>query len=192
MGAEFNPATCAHRRQHRGWIPVVAQVIQERRKEISGFLYDGEWRQQGRRDSATGYDGGDYQHQLQHARHARTDRKTPDGLHPGCGQLKCNGSKLEPQMATNIQATHPPEGRGNESLTGRPVSPLWLRVGFWICIVISVAVVIRRVYAFMFPPRSAPPQLAALDALFASHMTLTLAHILPALAFVLVAPFVVF
>ena len=95
-------------------------------------------------------------------------------------------------MATNIQATHPAEGRGIQSLPGRPVSPLWLRVGFWICIVISVAVVIRRVYAFMFPPRSAPPQLAALDALFASHMTLTLAHILPALAFVLVAPFVVF
>jgi hypothetical protein len=95
-------------------------------------------------------------------------------------------------MATNIQATHPAEGRGIQSLPGRPVSPLWLRVGFWICIVISVAVVIRRVYSFMFPPRSAPPQLAALDALFASHMTLTLAHILPALAFVLVAPFVVF
>jgi len=34
--------------------------------------------------------------------------------------------------------------------------------------------------------------LAALDAAFASHATLTLAHILPALVFVLVSPFVVF
>ena len=69
---------------------------------------------------------------------------------------------------------------------------LWLRIGFWVCIVISVAVVVRRVIALAYPPRSAPPQLAALDAAFASHATLTLAHILPALVFVLVSPFVVF
>jgi Predicted membrane protein (DUF2306) len=95
-------------------------------------------------------------------------------------------------MATNIQERQRRQEGNVRSFPGRPISSLWLRVGFWICIVISVGVVIRRVYAFMFPPRSAPPQLAALDALFASHMTLTLAHILPALAFVLVAPFVVF
>jgi hypothetical protein len=71
-------------------------------------------------------------------------------------------------------------------------SPLWLRIGFWACIGISVAVVLRRVLALAYPPRSAPPQLAALDAVFASHATLTLAHILPALLFVLVAPLVVF
>lgn len=67
----------------------------------------------------------------------------------------------------------------------------WRRLGFWACIVIAVAVVIRRLYALASPPRTAPPQLAALDAVFASHATLTLAHILPALAFVVVAPFVV-
>src|ERR1700736_6311128 len=67
-----------------------------------------------------------------------------------------------------------------------------LYVGFWACIVISVAVVLRRLSALAFPPRSAPPQLATLDAVFASHATLTLAHILPALAFVLVAPCIVF
>lgn len=55
---------------------------------------------------------------------------------------------------------------------------------------ISVTVVLRRVFALAYPPRSAPPQLAALDAAFASHAALTLAHILPALAFVLLAPFV--
>jgi len=71
-------------------------------------------------------------------------------------------------------------------------SPLSLRIGFWLCIVIAVAVVIRRVLALAYPPRSAPPQMAGLDEAFASHAALTLAHILPALAFVLLAPFVVF
>ena len=68
----------------------------------------------------------------------------------------------------------------------------WLRVGFWACIVISVAVVVRRVVALAYPPHSARPQVAALDAVFASHAILTLAHILPALIFVLVSPFIVF
>jgi hypothetical protein len=71
-------------------------------------------------------------------------------------------------------------------------SPLWARIGFWVCTAIAVAVVIRRIFALALPPRSAAPQLAALDSFFASHAALTLAHILPALAFVLVAPFVVF
>jgi hypothetical protein len=66
----------------------------------------------------------------------------------------------------------------------------WLRTGFWICIVIAVAVVIRRLVALAHPPQSAPPQLAQLDAAFASHAALTLAHIIPALAFVLLTPFV--
>ena len=69
-------------------------------------------------------------------------------------------------------------------------TPPWLRTGFWICIVIAVAVVLRRVVALAHPPQSAPPQLAQLDAAFASHAVLTLAHIIPALAFVLLTPFV--
>ena len=68
----------------------------------------------------------------------------------------------------------------------------WVRIAFWACIIISIAVVFRRVFALAYPPRSAPPQLAALDAVFASHATLTFAHILPALAFVVVAPWFVF
>src|SRR5215813_7849141 len=67
----------------------------------------------------------------------------------------------------------------------------WWRVGFWACIVISVAVVIRRVVALLYPSQSSVPQLAALDEVFASQTTLTLAHILPALAFVLISPFFV-
>jgi hypothetical protein len=67
----------------------------------------------------------------------------------------------------------------------------WLLIGFWGSIAISVAVVLRRIFALVHPSTSAPPQLAGLDAVFASHSALTLAHILPALAFVLIAPFFV-
>jgi hypothetical protein len=48
------------------------------------------------------------------------------------------------------------------------------------------------VFALVYPPHSAPTQLAALDKAFAAHAALTLAHILPALAFVLITPFFVF
>jgi Predicted membrane protein (DUF2306) len=66
--------------------------------------------------------------------------------------------------------------------------PGWLRVGFWICVGIGVAVVLRRLVVLAHPSQSAPPQLAQLDAVFASHAGLTLAHIVPALGFILVAP----
>ncbi len=71
-----------------------------------------------------------------------------------------------------------------------PASVQWLRVGFWACTLIAVAVVLRRIIALAHPSHSAPPQLAELDAAFASHAVLTLTHILPALVFVLLAPFV--
>ncbi len=70
--------------------------------------------------------------------------------------------------------------------------PQWLRGGFWVCIAIAVAAVIRRIIALALPLSSGPPQLVELDRIFASHAALTLAHILPALAFVLIAPFAVF
>jgi hypothetical protein len=87
-----------------------------------------------------------------------------------------------------LMTTHVDSVLGEVILPKTSRSWRWLRTGFWICIVISVAVVIRRTVALVNPPQSAPPQLAALDATFASHATLTLAHILPALAFVLLAP----
>jgi hypothetical protein len=73
------------------------------------------------------------------------------------------------------------------------VYPGWLKVGFWICVVIAVAVVLRRVAALVHPAQagvigSSPT--AALDAVFASHAALTFAHILPAMAFVLLIPLV--
>jgi hypothetical protein len=66
----------------------------------------------------------------------------------------------------------------------------WVRIGFWGCIAIAIAVVVRRVVALAHPPQSAPPHLAALDAAFASHAILTLVHIIPAFAFVALAPFI--
>ena len=77
-------------------------------------------------------------------------------------------------------------------LPGQPRPALILRIGFWVCTAIAIAVVFRRIFALVNPPRSAPPQLAALDTVFASHAALTLAHILPALVFVLIAPLVIF
>lgn len=72
----------------------------------------------------------------------------------------------------------------------KPFGPRWLRIAFWFCTVIAVAAVLRRLFALANPPQSGPPQLIALDAEFAAHAALTLAHILPALAFVLLAPLV--
>jgi hypothetical protein len=67
--------------------------------------------------------------------------------------------------------------------------PVWLRTGFWVCIVISIAVVIRRAIALAFPSQSGPAQMVDLDHAFASHSALTLAHVIPALALVIVIPF---
>jgi hypothetical protein len=77
--------------------------------------------------------------------------------------------------------------------SSRNVYPGWLKVGFWVCVVIAVAVVLRRVVVLAHPtPEGAGggSPTAALDAVFASHTALTLAHILPAMAFVLLCPFV--
>lgn len=68
--------------------------------------------------------------------------------------------------------------------------PLWLRAGFWASIAISVAVVVRRLFAIFHTSQPGPPQMAALDVTFASHAALTVAHIVPAMAFVLLTPFV--
>ena len=67
--------------------------------------------------------------------------------------------------------------------------PRGLKIGFWFCIAVAIAIVLRRALALSTPPNShTPPQLAALDAYFASHATLTYVHILCSLAFVLLLP----
>jgi len=79
---------------------------------------------------------------------------------------------------------------GRNLVTARAAAPVWLVTGFWVSIAISVAVVVRRLIAIAHPSGTAPAQMVALDAAFASHSALTLAHIVPAMAFVLLTPFV--
>jgi hypothetical protein len=82
-----------------------------------------------------------------------------------------------------------PAGQGSPAGFLPNQFPLGLKIGFWLCIAIAVAVVLRRVVALSTPPSpNAPPQLAGLDAYFAAHATLTYVHILCALAFVVLLP----
>ncbi|HEY1577584.1 MAG TPA: DUF2306 domain-containing protein [Terracidiphilus sp.] len=65
--------------------------------------------------------------------------------------------------------------------------PPWLLAGFWFCVVIAIAVVLRRLVELIRPPQGGPPRMASLDATFSSHAALTLAHIIPAAIFVILA-----
>jgi hypothetical protein len=67
--------------------------------------------------------------------------------------------------------------------------PRWLRIAFGICIVIAVAAVILRAAALLSPRTTGPAPVAELDAYFASRAGLTFTHILSALVFVLLLPF---
>ena len=70
-----------------------------------------------------------------------------------------------------------------------PETPFLLRIGFWFCIAIGVAVVVRRVVALRGPVASgAPPEMARLDAWFQMHDVLTYVHILTALVFLVLLP----
>ncbi|MGI9071924.1 MAG: DUF2306 domain-containing protein [Bryobacteraceae bacterium] len=65
--------------------------------------------------------------------------------------------------------------------------PLWLLAGFWFCVVIAIAVVLRRLVELIRPSHGSPPQVASLDATFSSHAVLTAMHIIPAAIFVLLS-----
>ena len=78
------------------------------------------------------------------------------------------------------------------AIPARPKSPRWLQMGFWICVVIAAAAALRRIFALAAPAQGGPPQMIGLDQTFAAHAGLTLAHIIPAILFVLLAPLVVF
>jgi Predicted membrane protein (DUF2306) len=64
--------------------------------------------------------------------------------------------------------------------------PIWLRIGLWGSIFIAVAAVLRRLVVLARPSEMA----TGLDAAFGSRVALTAAHIIPAMAFVLLIPFV--
>jgi len=63
--------------------------------------------------------------------------------------------------------------------------PLWLLAGFWGGIAISIAIVIRRLVELSRTSQAGTTALAEINTTFSSHAALTLAHIIPALIFVL-------
>lgn len=65
--------------------------------------------------------------------------------------------------------------------------PLWLLIGFWFCVIIAITVVLRRLSELIHPSHGRPPQMEAMDATFSAHAVLTMAHIIPAAIFVLLA-----
>jgi hypothetical protein len=72
-----------------------------------------------------------------------------------------------------------------------PRVPGVLQAGFWLCIVIGIAVVLRRALALWRPlGTNVPRDLLRLDAFFKTHAILTCVHIFAALVFVCVLPFV--
>lgn len=67
-----------------------------------------------------------------------------------------------------------------------PRTPLGLRLGFWVCFVIGVVVVVRRAVVLSHPAASGgPTDMVRLDAWFRMHTALTWLHILTALAFLM-------
>ena len=77
------------------------------------------------------------------------------------------------------------------TLSARPKPALkrLMWIGMIVLCVIAAAVVIRRIIALESPPKSVPAQLAGLDQAFAAKKALTLTHIIPGLAFVILVPF---
>jgi hypothetical protein len=62
--------------------------------------------------------------------------------------------------------------------------------GFWVCVLIALAAVVRRLLALVRPMQGRPEQMAAVDATFSAHAALTVAHIVPAAIFVVLAAMV--
>jgi hypothetical protein len=63
----------------------------------------------------------------------------------------------------------------------------------WVALIVLCAIggaaAIRRMVALAYPAKSGPPQLVDLDALFVAKASLTLVHIVPALALICLVPF---
>jgi hypothetical protein len=94
----------------------------------------------------------------------------------------------------NIESLEPLNSHLQQSATSTTRgggAPRWLMIWFWICIVIACAAAARRFMALVRPPGTGSLT-SGLDATFTSRTTLTLAHIIPATAFVVLAPLVFF
>jgi hypothetical protein len=62
--------------------------------------------------------------------------------------------------------------------------PRGLRVWFWVCVVIAIGVVARRLKELIAPSVNPSSPMAELETSFSSHAALTAAHIVPAAVFV--------
>lgn len=71
--------------------------------------------------------------------------------------------------------------------TSRARPPAWLMVGFWGCVVIAIAVAVRRLVELARPSVSGNSAMQEINSTFASHAALTAAHVVPAALFVMVA-----
>ena len=89
-------------------------------------------------------------------------------------------------MQADIHANLPQHAEQRSSVRASRY-PFWLLSVFWISVAISIAVVVRRLLELIRPSHGGPPQMAGMDASFASHAVLTVAHIIPAAMFVVVA-----
>jgi Predicted membrane protein (DUF2306) len=87
-------------------------------------------------------------------------------------------------QAKSILPAERERARTERAATGE--IPRWLRIGLWGSIFIAVAAVLRRLVVLAHPSEMT----AGLDAAFGSRVALTAAHIVPAMAFVLLTPFV--
>ncbi|MBS1799953.1 MAG: DUF2306 domain-containing protein [Acidobacteria bacterium] len=71
----------------------------------------------------------------------------------------------------------------------KPTHSSWIRIVLYILCFIAAAAALRRIVALLLVKASMRPgQFGDLDAVFAAHRALTLAHVVPALCFVLLLP----
>ena len=100
--------------------------------------------------------------------------------------------KSSAEFGPGIQSSEQGRSRAaNQSKDALVRYPPWLKAGFWFCLAIAVAVVIRRMVSLSTAAaRGGPPEMSRLDDWFRSHAILTWAHITAALAFVLLLPII--
>jgi uncharacterized membrane protein len=100
-------------------------------------------------------------------------------LTANAGRQRFNQKKDGATMNANAYAAAAPRVRLQRAM--------W--VGLMLLCVIAAGVAIRRMAALASPPSNVPAQFATLDTAFAEKPLLTLLHIIPGLAFVILIPF---
>ena len=80
-------------------------------------------------------------------------------------------------MSSNVQTTKAASSRG-----------LWICIGLSLAVALAAAV--RRLAALAHPSAAGPPQMIALDSRIQNHTMLTVGHLVPAIVFVCLVPWV--